>query len=84
MMSTVEGDFVSHTQLFLKQSCEQKKLSLMPSFRHVGHCRLPASFSQSTPRHFFLVGGSDVMTAGVEGTRYSRTSWWEEERKVAY
>jgi len=49
------------TQLRLKQSCEQKKLSFNPSFRHVGHCRLPASFSQSTPIHFRFAGGSAVM-----------------------
>ena len=39
------------TQLRLKQSCEQKKLSV-PIFRQVGHCRLPALFSHSTPIHF--------------------------------
>jgi hypothetical protein len=59
------------TQLRLKQSCEQKKLSLRPSFRQVGHWREPASFSQSTPRHFFLAGGSEVMMNGRRrgGTR---------------
>lgn len=50
-----------HTQFLLKQSWAQKKLSLMPSFKHVGHCRAPASLSQSAPRHFFLAGGSEVM-----------------------
>jgi len=54
------------TQFFLKQSWEQKKLSLMPSFRHVGHCREPASLGQSTPRHFFLAGGSTAMTSTGE------------------
>lgn len=49
------------TQFFLKQSWEQKKLSLIPSFRHVGHCSEPASFSQSALRHLRLVGGSSVM-----------------------
>lgn len=49
------------TQLLLKQSWEQKKLSLTPSLRQVGHWRPPASFSQSTPRHFFFAGGSEVM-----------------------
>lgn len=41
----------AHTQLRLKQSCEQKKLSV-PIFRQVGHCRDPASLAQSTPIHF--------------------------------
>lgn len=43
------------TQLLLKQSCEQNELSF-PSFRHVGHCRAPASFGQSTPRQGFFAG----------------------------
>ena len=29
--------FMEHTQFLLKQSCEQKKLSLIPCFRQVGH-----------------------------------------------
>lgn len=37
------------TQLFLKHSWEQKKLPSRPSFRHVGHCRVPASLSHSEP-----------------------------------
>lgn len=49
------------TQFLLKQSWAQKKLSLIPSFKHVGHCSAPASLSQSAPRHFFLVGGSAAM-----------------------
>lgn len=49
------------TQLRLKQSCEQKKLSLMSSFRHVGHCKLPACSLQSTPMHLRFVGGSEVI-----------------------
>lgn len=49
------------TQFLLKQSWAQKKLSLTPSFKHVGHCSAPASLSQSAPRHFFLVGGSAAM-----------------------
>jgi hypothetical protein len=60
------------TQFFLKQSWEQKKLSLMPSFRQVGHCSEPASLGQSTPRHFFLAGGSIAMAsckAGGGGVR---------------
>lgn len=40
----------------MKQSCEQKKLSL-PILRQFGHCRAPASFSHSTPMHFFISGG---------------------------
>ncbi len=28
---------IGHTQFLLKQSCEQKKLSFIPSFRQVGH-----------------------------------------------
>lgn len=50
------------TQFLLKQSWPQKKLSLMSSFKHVGHCSAPASLSQ--PRHFFLVGGSEAMVVG--------------------
>lgn len=42
-----------HTQLRLKQSWEQKELSIS-SFKHVGHCRDPASFGQSTPLHFLF------------------------------
>jgi hypothetical protein len=54
-----------HTQFFLKQSWEQKKLPLIPNFRQVGHCNEPASFSQSAPRHFLFAGGSvSVMVAG--------------------
>lgn len=49
------------TQFLLKQSWAQKKLSLIPSFKHVGHCSAPASLSQSAPRHFFLAGGSAAM-----------------------
>lgn len=41
------------TQLLLKQSCEQNELSF-PSFKHVGHCKAPASFEQSKPIHGFL------------------------------
>jgi hypothetical protein len=46
------------TQFLLKQSCEQKKLSLS-IFLQVGHCSELASLSQSTPRHFRL-GGTSV------------------------
>jgi len=60
-LAVVPGTGRQRTQFFLKQSCEQKKLSLTPSFRQVGHCNEPASFSQSAPRHFFFVGGSEVM-----------------------
>ncbi len=35
----------------------------MPSFRHVGHCKVPASFGQSTPIHFLFAGGSTAMFA---------------------
>lgn len=62
----LRDDHRIHTQFFLKQSCEQKKLSLMPSLRHVGHCKDPASFSQSTPKHFFFAGGSEVMVLALE------------------
>lgn len=48
---TSEEPWSSRTQFFLKQSCEQKKLSLISSFKHVGHCRVPASFGQSVPMH---------------------------------
>lgn len=51
---------MAHTQLFLKQSCEQKKLSFVPSFKHVGHCNEPASFSHSTPIHLRVDTGSSV------------------------
>lgn len=40
------------TQLLLKQSCEQNVLSF-PSFRQVGHWRVPASFLQSSPIQSF-------------------------------
>lgn len=45
-----DADRIS-TQFFLKQSCEQKKLSL-PIFWQVGHCSVLASFGQSVPMHF--------------------------------
>jgi hypothetical protein len=48
------------TQLLLKQSCEQKKLSL-PIFRQLGHCKVPASFWQSTPMHLRFTAPSVVM-----------------------
>lgn len=47
----VNRSFRSLTQLRLKQSCEQKKLSV-PIFRQVGHWSVPASLVQSTPIHF--------------------------------
>lgn len=68
------------TQLRLKQSCEQKKLSLRPSFRQVGHWRAPASFSQSTPRHFFFAGGSEAM---MDVRRATGSHWWKEKCAVA-
>jgi hypothetical protein len=49
------------TQLLLKQSCEQKKLSV-PLFRHVGHCRVPAGLEQSVPWH---LRGSAIVTEGI-------------------
>jgi hypothetical protein len=52
------------TQFLLKQSCEQKKLSLMPSLRQVGHCRVPASLPQSSPMHLRVATVADPM-AGV-------------------
>ena len=50
------------TQLLLKQSCEQKQLSF-PIFRHVGHCKVPASFGQSTPMHRFFVDATSAIVA---------------------
>jgi hypothetical protein len=39
----------------------------MPSFRHVGHCRSPASLAHSTPRHFLLdVGSSGELSASPD------------------
>ena len=49
------------THASLKQSCEQKKLSLILSLRQVGHCRVPASFSQSARKHFLFAGESEFM-----------------------
>lgn len=37
-----------------------------PSFRHVGHCRVPASFGQSTPMHDFLTGSSAAIVVDIE------------------
>ncbi len=67
------------TQLLLKQSWSQKKLSLIPSFKHVGHWRVPASFSQSTPMHFFFSGDFAVMAKRVysENRRYCTSSAYE-------
>lgn len=48
--STKKRRVNSHTQLRLKQSCEQKKLSV-PAFKQVGHCKVPASLGHSTPIH---------------------------------
>jgi hypothetical protein len=50
----------NRTQLFLKQSWEQKKLSLMPCLRHVGHCSVPALPLQSAPEHFSMTA-ADAM-----------------------
>jgi len=33
----------------------------MPRLRHLGHCKVPLSLSQSALRHFRFVGGSVVM-----------------------
>lgn len=66
-MLRVQTEKSRRTQFFLKQSCEQKKLSLMPKVKHLGHCRAEASLSQSTPRHFLLVGGSSAMVGGGVG-----------------
>lgn len=54
------------TQFVLKQSWEQKKLSFMPNFKQVGHCKASASLSQSSPRHFLLEGSSDATSLMVE------------------
>lgn len=48
------------TQLLLKQSCEQKLLSF-PSFRQVGHWRVPASLLQSSPIQRFLLASLAAM-----------------------
>jgi hypothetical protein len=54
------------TQASLKQSWEQKKLSLIPSLRHVGHWRVPASFSHSARKHFLLAVDSEfIVTRGL-------------------
>jgi hypothetical protein len=37
----------------------------MPNFRHVGHCKAPASFPQSAPRHFAFDGISGVLLTMV-------------------
>lgn len=55
------------TQLLLKQSCEQNEFSF-PSFRHVGHCRAPASFGQSIPTQGFFIG-SGVVIGVIELSR---------------
>lgn len=49
---------VKPTQFFLKQSCEQKKLSL-PSFWHVGHWSCPASLLHPALWHCRFGAGSD-------------------------
>jgi hypothetical protein len=54
------------TQFRLKQSCEQKKLSCTFALRQVGHCSVPASFSQSAPRHMRLVGAV-ALASGMLG-----------------
>ena len=58
------------TQLRLKQSCEQKKLSV-PIFRHVGHCSVPAFLSQSTPMHFRAATSAMLETNGT-AKKYSQ------------
>lgn len=76
------------TQLILKQSWEQKKLSF-PSFRHVGHCRVPASFGQSAPMHCFFAEVSAAMTTtygwaseGSSGRRRLRRKQWSVSRRM--
>lgn len=73
---------VERTQLFLKQSCEQKNDSL-PSFRQVGHWSVPEGLMHDTPIHIrlaadilcLLVGaGGYIAVSGVE------SSEWERER----
>lgn len=49
------------TQLLLKQSCEQNVLSF-PSFRQVGHWRVPALLLQSAPIQRFLLASVAAMT----------------------
>jgi hypothetical protein len=67
----------THTQLRLKQSWEQKKLSV-PIFRQVGHCKLPASFSQSSPLHLRLAGAM-AMSAENEIERLTNLAWKREK-----
>ena len=56
------------TQLLLKQSCEQNVLSF-PSFRQVGHWRVPASLLQSAPIQRFLLPSVAAMTKQPERIR---------------
>jgi hypothetical protein len=37
----------------------------MPNFRHVGHCKDPASLPQSAPVHFIFDGNSGVLSTMV-------------------
>jgi hypothetical protein len=69
------------TQFFLKQSCEQKKLSLIPSFRQVGHCNELTSFSQPGLRHFRLEDSEAISAAvvglvGLVGRKLFAVTWF--------
>jgi hypothetical protein len=81
LRQAVRGRAFRLTQLFLKQSCEQKKLSL-PSLRQLGHCSDPASFPQSTPIHFRSCGAgtSVVAIALVAARKRDRNGKFRSER----
>lgn len=68
------------TQLRLKQSCEQKKLSV-PIFKQVGHCKLPALFSQSTPIHFRVATSAVILAHNGTVTGDLRNVYTEEKAK---
>lgn len=55
----------------LKQSCEQKNELALPSFKQVGHCKVPAASAQAIPAQIVsvrgLVGASVVAILVVGG-----------------
>lgn len=61
---------IQFTQFFLKQSWEQKKLSL-PCSLHLGHWRVSASFGQSSPAQWRF-GGLCTSTMVVNPQRCMR------------
>lgn len=68
------------TQFFLKQSWEQKKLSL-PCSLHFGHCRVSASFGQSRPAQCRF-GGLCTSAMSKVVLRRCDTSLFHRERKM--